>query len=486
MALEHPDADKGLEDSGLPPLYVDLDGTLVATDTLLEAILLLAGQSPLRLLLLPVWMLGGKARFKEQVCRHVTPDARSLPYRPEVLEVIRREKDRGRRIVLCTASHRRVADQVADHVGLFDAVLATEHGENLAGARKRDAIREHVGGGEYAYMGNAAADIPIWRDASECWVVAAPKGVRARANELCRSTEHLVPERGTLRDIVKAIRPHQWSKNVLVAVPLFAAHQLTDGQMLLRTIMAIVCFSMATSAVYLINDLLDLPSDRRHPKKLRRPLASGRMSIPTALLLAASLFTAGLSAAAWLCGSLLAILALYVAVTTAYSLYLKRKLLFDVIALGSLYTMRLLAGGAVTGIELSFWLLTFSMFFFISLAFMKRYSELARVTSAENEKLAGRDYRPTDLGLLQAMGIATSLISVLVVALYLDSPAVRLLYGRPEILWLACLVLFYWLSRLWFCVVRDEMPDDPVVFALTDRNSYLCGLALAAIVLLAR
>ena len=288
------------------------------------------------------------------------------------------------------------------------------------------------------------------------------------------------------RTWLRAWRVHQWAKNMLVFVPLFASHQIFNVAKLTTVVLAFVALSLCASATYIWNDLLDLPSDRLHPTKKNRPFASGQIPLSAGVTVSAILLLAGLSISILILGwKTTTPILLYIAATVLYSTFLKRKLLVDVITLAGLFALRIFIGAAASAVEISSWLLAFSIFFFLSLAFVKRYSDLALMPPTNNEKLSGRGYYPQDLDLIRVMGPLAGYMAVLVMALYVNSPAVIELYSRPEWLWLVCLCLLYWISRVWFLAHRGQMPDDPVTFALKDKISHLAGMVIVGAVIMA-
>jgi 4-hydroxybenzoate polyprenyltransferase len=461
------------------PLYVDLDGTLVASDTLWELLIEFLRERPWDLLRLPFWLLGGRARFKSRIAGGVQLQPEGLPYRPEVLELLREARDRGRRTVLATASDVQVAAQVARHLALFDDLLASDGDTNLKGSAKADAIEQHAGG-SFEYAGNSAADLPVWSRASRAILVAPSRAATRAAERLALPTTVIGAGPSVFRAALHSLRPHQWVKNALLFVPLILAHN-PDRQRLAATALAFLTFCACASATYLLNDLVDIRADRRHPRKRKRPLASGSLPIPIGLALSAGLLVVGFA-----CSMLLlparctGMLAIYLALTTAYSLYLKQYLFIDVLLLAGLYTHRVVAGGVVAQVPISPWLLAFSMFFFVSLAFAKRCVELLSAWSREEERLARRSYRVGDTSLVENMGLTSGYLSVLVIGLYVTSSDVTRLYPSPELLWLICPVMLYWITRIWFLAHRGDLSDDPVLFAVTDLRSYVAGAMMAA------
>jgi 4-hydroxybenzoate polyprenyltransferase len=459
-------------------LYVDLDGTLVRTDTLVEGVLELLRLNPAYLLLLPFWLLGGRAAFKDRIAERVALDPESLPYNEPLIDHIREKREAYQRVVLATACHRRWADEIARHVGLFDGVLATTADDNLKGERKLQAIQADAKGEPTAYAGNDRSDLSVWAGVDAAIVVDAPSQVGdAVADD--KVTERIVTQTDRLRAMLKAIRVHQWLKNLLIFLPIVAAHQLFDWAAVLPAVLAFFAFSFFASANYIVNDLLDLPSDRRHPTKRKRPFASGALPLQAGAGIVAVLVLGGVVLAAMLPGAFALSLIAYLALTLAYSLRLKRIMMLDVVVLAMLYTARIVAGSAATGIELSFWLLAFSLFIFLSLATVKRSTELATMLEAGRERASGRGYHAGDLPVVNQIGVASGLLSVLVLALYINSEGVAQMYAHPQLIWLLCPLVLYWIGRMWVLCNRGEIEDDPVVFAIKDSRTHwvvICAL----------
>jgi 4-hydroxybenzoate polyprenyltransferase len=463
------------------PLCVDLDGTLLKTDLLHESLLLLLRANPLYLLLLPFWLLQGKARFKQQVCGRVTPDVTHLPYNQELLAFLREERRTGRSILLVTAADRQVAEEVARHLDVFTEVLASDGVVNLSGSRKLEALEERFGPRGFDYVGNARPDLKVWRKSRQAVVVNAPGWVVRRARREGNVTR-VFKRPGTLKALPRALRVHQWVKNVLVFVPLFTSHRVGELTLVAQALAGFAAFCLCASAVYILNDLFDLESDRQHWKKKKRPFAAGDLSIPLGVALAGSLLLGCAAIACLLPPVFRLVLGLYFVLTFAYSLYFKRKLLVDVHFLGGLYTIRVLAGSAATGIACSSWLLAFSMFLFLSLALVKRFVEGRALERQNIESVAGRSYMASDTQALASLGTGSGFLCVLVLALYINSPQIGLLYESPEALWLLCPLVMYWVCRVWMIAFRGKMDGDPVVFALKDRVSYLVGLCAAGVI----
>jgi 4-hydroxybenzoate polyprenyltransferase/phosphoserine phosphatase len=501
-------ADSNLEGGASPaspvtvPLCVDLDGTLVKSDTLVDTVVVLARQSPRSVLQFPGWIAEGKASFKRKVSTLATLDVVHLPYNQPLLEYLRQQHAEGRAIYLATGADTLLAERVAAHLGIFTGVLASDGSVNLTGHNKLAVFEQRFPAG-FCYIGNARPDVPLL---THCMhpMVANPSGALLAG---LRSAG-VQPER-TFRDAtspvkawLRAIRPHQWAKNVLIFLPLLLAHVRANGPAV-ATCLAFLSFGLAASATYILNDLLDLEADRHHPRKRRRPFASGDLSPIAGVATVVVFFVASLAIALLLPRVLFALspgfpwdgqglfwewLLVYAVTTTAYSLRLKRMVLVDVIVLSGLYTIRILAGSAAAGVMVSPWLAAFSIFFFLSLAFVKRFAELESVkvrseASGTVVAVKGRGYRLSDLEQLRSFGTASGYASVVVFALYIGNEVAQSLYPHHTRLWLLVPVLLLWLSRLWLLASRGELHEDPVVYAITDKRSLLLGIIVVGIVL---
>lgn len=471
-----------------PPLVVDLDGSLIGGDMLHESANQFIARSPLGILRLLGWAADGKAALKARLAAGYRDAPDALHYHRPLLDWLCAERQAGRRLILATASDRRLAESVAAHLGIFDEVLASDGSVNLKAERKRDLLVSRFGVQGYDYVGNDHADLPVWAQARRAHIVGGSRTLRAKVEEIATVDRCFDrPASARAKSLLRALRPHQWIKNLLLLVPLFAAHRYTDPASVMQAMVALFVFSLTASGIYILNDLVDVDADRRHASKRRRPFAAGELSLlhgwmvwPVCVGLAFAI------AAATLPMRFVAELAAYVGVTAAYSFVLKRIAIIDAITLAGLYTLRIIAGAAAIEVPLSFWLLSFSIFIFLSLAFIKRYSELRAARDAERtDPLPGRGYRPDDLELISSLGSGAGYISVLVLALYIQDGSAQL-YHAPKLIWLACPLLLYWISRAWLVAHRGEMHHDPIVFALKDRASWLTGIALLATFVLAR
>jgi 4-hydroxybenzoate polyprenyltransferase/phosphoserine phosphatase len=463
-----------------------LDGTLIRTDIFWESLLALLKRRPFLGLRIPLWLLKGKAYLKAEIAGRVGLNVTTLPYNDAVIEYLRAQRQDGRELVLATASHVQLARQIAAYLDLFDGrVLATES-VNLKGPAKLKALQERFGTKGYDYIGNSKADLPVWSHANQALVVTDSPSLVEQVKKTSRVGYVFERHRSRLPLFLRAMRIHQWAKNILVLVPLISSHQILSGSQVAAALVAFFSFSLCASSVYILNDCLDLDADRHHPTKKHRPFAAGDLSIPTGLLVSLGCLIVSFALSAILPLDYFFVLALYFALTSAYSLYLKRMVLVDVIVLAQLYTVRVYAGGAAADIVPSHWLLTYSLFMFFSLALMKRFTEIRLVNQDEELGIWGRGYRATDAEHIASIGSSSGLIAILVIALYISGKDVATLYSRPEVLWVICPVMLYWITRAWMLTYRDRMNDDPVVFAMRDWNSYVVALLIALILALAK
>ncbi|MBF0620983.1 MAG: UbiA family prenyltransferase [Magnetococcales bacterium] len=458
------------------PLCVDLDGTLIRTDLLVEGAFRLLRKNLLYLFLLPFWLLKGKANLKEQIANRVIPEPTRLPFHPDFLAFLKQEHQRGRKLILATASDRRYGNAIANHLGIFNEVFGTEKGINLAGNGKKRLLVERFGDGGFAYAGDARVDHAIWQHASEIIVVNPRPGVLKMLKQAGHSIHQLFDEKpGSLKQWIKALRLHQWMKNILLFAPLVAGHRFLNPDDLLNTTIGFIAFSFCASSCYLLNDLTDLDADRCHPRKKHRPLAAGMIPMAKGVALIPILVIMGFTLSLLLPREFTEVLFTYYILTLLYSFHLKRIVLLDVLILAMLFTLRINAGGAILGVELTFWLQAFSMFLFLSLALVKRYTELLTMQKLEQNNTQRRGYQLPDISILLSLGSASGLMAVLVMALYINSARILDLYQYPKMIWLLCPLAVYWISHVWLVAGRDEMHDDPVLFAIKDPISLGIG-----------
>lgn len=465
-------------------LCVDLDGTLIATDSIVETIILAIKKKPIILLLLPFWLLNGKTYFKNKISAYALPDVEFLPYNEEVIELIKYEKAKGRKIALVSASVQKIANAVANHLQLFDEVYGSSLDDNLKGEKKRDYLVAKYGEYRYDYIADSVSDIPVWLSANQAYIINPKYYIEKKLKKKINYIPISTSRKNRLSNIFKEIRVYQWLKNLLLFIPLLLAHKIDEPEKWLSLIIAFFSFCFTASFVYLLNDLLDLESDRHHPRKCKRPIASGNLSIGFAIL----------SSPLFLCASFLLsllflpfyftlVLFIYLVLTSLYSLVLKRIYLIDIILLSSLYTIRLIAGAYAVDVPISYWLLAFSMFIFYSIAIVKRYTELIVMLEENKTYIKGRGYSIADMSLLRNIGTTSGFVSVLVFILYVNSEEIRVLYKNPEFLWPVAICILIWISRIWFIAHRGLMHDDPVVFMSKDKISYFIALIILLLII---
>jgi 4-hydroxybenzoate polyprenyltransferase/phosphoserine phosphatase len=465
-----------------PVLCVDLDGTLIRGNVLWECVLVLLKTRPLALLLLLFWLFSGRASFKQKLATQTNLDPSRLPYREAILELLRKAKAEGHRVALVTAADRGLANAIASHLGLFDEVHGSDGQLNLKGANKAAYLAQRFAANGFEYVGDSAADVEVWKSAVAAYVVGTES--RARQAGAVTTVKGVILEpRASFRTWVNAIRGQHWAKNLLLFLPLVLSHNLA-AEPVLRTFGGFALFGFCASGLYILNDLLDLHSDREHPWKKKRPFAAGEISIPEGLLASLILLSSALGLGFLLDAQFGIALLAYAILTMTYSLYLKKIVLLDVFVLSSFYSFRILAGALISSTPLSQWFLAFSMFFFLSLAMAKRYSELLHASDLVRTGNSGRDYRTGDRELLLSLGVGSSFSAVVIFSLYVHSQDVLLLYSSPECLFLLCPIVLYWLSRTWLLAHRGELKEDPVTLAIRDPVSYgvaaICAVVIAA------
>lgn len=477
--LQNPEIAEPVEhESPALPLCVDLDGTLIKSDSLFDAVCQFMHRSPARLWQLPLWLAGGRAHLKAEVARCAPLNASRLPYNTEVLSYLRAERREGRQLYLTTGADGPLAERVAAYLGIFAGVLASDGVTNLTSGRKLALLKTRFG--EFDYIGNSRADLPLLASAGQAMVANPTLGLRIALGLRRIPVARIFLDRRPLpRTLLKAIRIHQWAKNILLLAPLALSHKLHAAG-IGAVIAAFFCFSFMASASYLFNDLLDIDSDRRHPVKRFRPFAAGDLPVTGGVALAILLIAASVVILPLLPHQFALWLAVYIVATTAYSFYLKQVALVDVLMLSGLYTLRLLAGGAATGTEISHWLAGFSIFLFLSLAMVKRFSEIENLRERGLTATHGRGYLVADLEQIRSFGTACATAAVVVFSLYISRPDVEALYKHAGRLWLIVPLMLFWLYRVWLLGSRGEMDGDPVIFALRDRISLLVGLCVLA------
>lgn len=466
-------------------LVVDLDGTLIRTDMLHESALRVLRDSPLHLLRVPYWLSQGKAVLKRHLADRPDFNPSSLPYNHDLLGWLRMQRSHGRKLILCTASDRFIANAIAEYLGIFDEVMASDGVTNLAGKYKAEALERRFGRSGFDYAGNSRKDLEVWPLARRAVIVNASESLVKKVGACCEVEKIFLAPTFGFADFCRMIRLHQWLKNLLLLVPLFAAHQLTNGSAWMALVISFFSLSLCASSIYIANDLLDLESDRQHPRKCHRPFASGLAPAWGGVVLALILLLSSLALAWHMGDSFLSWLSLYFLLASAYSFGLKRLILLDCMTLAVLYTLRIVLGAVAAKVMLSFWLLAFSVFLFFSLAFVKRYAELQLQLLSGKQKTHGRGYSTSDAPLVQMLGITSGYAAVLVLALYLNSETIVRLYRAPEFIWGALPAMLFWVSWMWLKAHRGEMHDDPLVFFSKDKASLLAGAIFIGFFLIA-
>ena len=464
------------------PLCVDLDGTLIASDSLYEGLFQLVKKKPFYFFLLPFWLLKGRAFLKSRIAENIEFKVDFLPYNNEIIEYLQSEKKTGRKIILATAASEILANKIAEKIGLFDEVIASNGTNNLFGKMKLDVLVERFGNKGYDYIGNSLSDMHIWKGADKVLVVSTKKNFIQEVEKKFKIDKLFYKPVKYLQAFVMEIRVYQWLKNLLIFLPILLAHTLNPG-LSVKALFAFISFSLMASCVYIINDLVDLEADRKHPTKRNRPFARGDLSIQGGIFLSFNFFIISVVTSLVFQNVYFSfILIFYFILTTVYTFYFKKICVFDIIILASLYTIRIIAGGAALDVYLSPWLLAFSMFVFLSLAILKRFSELKLLSNNNQTISEGRGYTTGDINLLLSIGPASGFMSVLVFVLYVNSKEVVRLYKSPELLWAIAPLILFWIIRIWFLAYRGKVHDDPVVFTIKDKRSYIIGLFILILV----
>jgi 4-hydroxybenzoate polyprenyltransferase len=465
------------------PLVADLDGTLIQTDLLIESVIILLKGNIFYIFLFPIWLLKGKASIKHEIASRVNINPGLLPYNQEFLDYLNTEHTNGREITLATASNQKLAKIISDHLNIFKNVIASNENENLSGINKRKKLESLFGNNGFVYAGNGMVDLDVWAGADSAILVNPGRGVYNAIK--CQNVAFTIFNnrlQHPLKHYLKAIRLHQWLKNILIFIPLFLAHKFDDLLLLQQAAIGFISFGLCASSVYLLNDLIDLYDDRQHPIKKNRPFASGSISIVNGILLIPVLLLVSFSLALLLPHDFILVLIIYYILTVIYSVYIKKSAPIDVLTLAVLYTIRIIAGSAAVSIMPSFWLLAFSMFIFLSLALVKRVTELLTIKQLQQTKTQRRGYNTTDIDILSQFGSSSAYMSVLILALYINSSKVQALYSKPELIWMLCPIMLYLVTRLWLLARRSLVDEDPVIFFIRDRHSQF--LAIIAVILL--
>ncbi|MCS6999757.1 MAG: UbiA family prenyltransferase [Bacteroidota bacterium] len=461
-------------------LVVDLDETLLRTDLVWEALTELARCKPYLLLLVPLVLFRGRAALKQWLSRQVRLELHQMPLNESVRAFVAHAKAQGRTVVLATAAHRCWVEPWARELGYFDHIFATEH-INLRGRAKLERLKQEFPAQHFDYIGNSGADVPLWRAATNAYIAGNPRLYQHRIGKAFAGVFPV--ERARFGDWLGLLRIEQWSKNLLVFVPLVLAHRLGEATALINTAIAGLLLSIIASALYVLNDLLDLPRDRLHPTKSARPLARGIIPLRHAwIAVGAGVVIGGGWCAVLLPPAAALLIALYGTTALAYSLRLKHLAVVDTFVLSALYTLRILIGAAASSTPVSPWLIGFALTFFTGLALLKRHSETVHLRMNNYRIEDNRPYTDRDEPFLLATGIATSTMAIVILTVYLTSERVRTLYSHPERLWLVLPLLLFWLMRMWRLSVHGQLTSDPLSFALRDRISLTIAAVLFILV----
>lgn len=463
------------------PLCVDLDGTLIKADMMFDSVALLIKKNPLYLFIIPFWLMKGKLFLKEQLIKNVHQEIDNVPINQEVVDYLNEEKQKGRNIILVTATMQCYADEFREKFNFFDEAVGSKNGVNLVGAEKAEYLKNRFGDKGFDYIGDSAKDLYVWKYASNALIVGNKPEIVDKAKQITNVIKIWEDDKESKISIIyRQLRIYQWVKNLLIFLPALLAHNL-ELSTYLNLILSFFSFSFVASSIYIFNDLMDLNSDRNHEIKKNRPIASGKFKISDAFIYSFFLLLIGFLISGFVNISFMIVLIIYIISTFAYSTYLKKIYIIDIITLAVLYTFRLIAGSATSGEIISEWFAAYSLFFFFSMGGLKRYTELK---NSKKEKLSGRGYIAEDISIIQSMGVSSSLISVLVMVLYINSSSISQLYSNPKFLYLIIPILLYWNLRVWLLAHRSLMNEDPIVFGIKDRASHISALLIFVIMLL--
>ena len=470
------------------PLFVDLDGTLIKSDWMLEAILAMIRVNPISIFRIAIWLAKGRSNLKRHLAEAVLVDIPSLPANHEFLEFLKQEKSKHRELILISASDQKAVSAVSEHYDLFDAAIGSDGTINLKSGAKLTRIREYIKDGDFSYAGNSDADFTVWQEAEEIIVVNAESSIAKKAKSLTTQQRPLLEfdkPPSLLPRLLKAMRLHQWLKNFLVFLPLILSHRLGETDLIILTVLAFISFSLCASSVYFVNDMLDIESDRQHNSKSKRPFAAGTLPLQYGVLGAPLLFLLSLGFASLVGTQFFAVLMGYWLITCLYSLYLKRLYLLDALTLSLLYTLRIIAGSAAIAITTTTWLIAFSGFLFLGLALLKRTTELRNLVMGGQVTTRGRDYSTDRLRVVTVLGVMSSAASILVFMVYINASNITYLYDRPVLLWAICPLIIAMLAGVWCKAYAGTLDEDPVLFASHDRLSQIMLILSGTILWLA-
>lgn len=463
------------------PLCVDLDGTLIKADMMFDSVALLIKKNPFYLFIIPFWLSRGKLFLKEQLIKNVHQDIDNVPINQDVVDYLIDEKKNGRNIILVTATMQNYADEFKEKFDFFDEAVGSKGGINLVGIQKAEYLKNRFGDRGFDYIGDSSKDLYVWKFAANALIVGNNQEIIDKAKQISNVIKIWEDDNESKISIIyRQLRVYQWVKNLLIFLPALLAHNL-ELSTYFNLILSFFSFSFVASSIYIFNDLMDLNSDRNHEIKKNRPIAAGKFKISDAFIYSFFLMIVGILISAFVNSSFMIVLIIYIISTFAYSIYLKKIYIIDIITLAVLYTLRLIAGSATSGEIISEWFAAYSLFFFFSMGALKRFTELK---NSKKEKLSGRGYLSDDIDLIKSMGISSSLISVLVMVLYINSSTISQLYPNPKFLYLIIPILLHWVLRVWILADRSLMNEDPIVFGIKDKSSYISAILIFVILLL--
>ena len=476
-------------------IVVDLDGTLVNSDTLYESIALLASKNVFYLFLFPAWLLRGKAFFKNQVAKRIELTVENLPYNLELIEWLVKERAGGKKLALCSASNIKTVKDVSIHLGIFDFVFASDSLINLSKEKKRDFLVKKFGNKGFDYAGNSNDDIGVWESADKVIAVNTPYSLTKKIKKFSEIHKSFPPKKNSMHVWLKFIRFYQWPKNLLLFLPLIAANKehlqfvqnllLNEVEFISTILYSFVSFAFISSSIYIVNDLLDLDHDRFDDFKRNRPFASGEIPISHGIYLSAFLFLFSFFFASKIGLIFILWLSLYAFVSLFYSFYLKKVLFLDCLTLTGLYNFRIFAGASAFSISLSTWFIWFSVFLFLSLAFLKRYTEISSYLIRDQEQVRGRAYRDTDLKVVERFGFISSFFATLTLISFLWFNLEIELVNVQLFFWITMpILLTYWMVWMWFQARKGLVHSDPLIFAFRDKSSlFICFYCFCSILI---
>jgi len=463
------------------PLIVDLDGTLIKSDILFDSFVVLI-KNPILIFKAIFYLLKGKSYLKDFLSQRYDINPKLLPYNEKVVDFLRTESSE-RSIILCSASHSRYTSIIADHFGFFHSHYGTTPDFNLSGKNKAKFLVDMFGAKKFEYIGNSFTDLPIWEQADKAYVVTGSKRLVSKVKLINDNFLVLKTAKTPIKSFFKMIRVHQWLKNVLIFIPLFTSIIDPSFSAFILTLIGFFSFSFCASSVYILNDILDINNDRTHPRKKFRSLASGDISTPAGFLCSCFLLITSLSLGLFFLNSqFLLVLSLYFIITLFYTYSFKSIILLDCFTLALLYVVRIVSGVEILNLDLTYWLLLFSFFLFLSLSFLKRYSELKVIESLGEKNISGRAYILSDIDFIEIVGLCSGFLAILLFSLYINTSKALGIYGDPVYLLPCVLILSFWLLWVWFNGNRGMMHDDPVIFAVKDRISLFLGVAFILII----